>query len=64
MDVVLKYLNRDQCWVFLDDVINYFKTIEESAARLEIFVQRFEKVKFQLKSPKCIKISRVLHFLR
>jgi len=55
MDVVLRNLVVNECYVFIDDVIIFGRTIEEHAARLEHVLQRFEKANLQLQPGKCIR---------
>ena len=54
MDVVLRNLVGNECYVFIDDVIIFGRTIEEHAARLEHVLQRFEKANLQLQPGKCV----------
>ena len=54
MDIVLRDLVGNECYVFIDDVIIFSKTIEEHAARLEHVLQRFEKANLQLQPEKCV----------
>jgi len=48
MDVVLKDLVGTECWVFIDDVIIFSRSVHEHAQRLENVLQRFEKANLQL----------------
>jgi len=54
MDVVLRDLVGTECYVFIDDVIDFGHTIEEHAGRLEHVLQRFERANLQLQSGKCV----------
>ena len=54
MDVVLRDLIANQCYVFMDDVIVFGRTIEEHAERLEHVLQRFERANLQLQPGKCV----------
>jgi hypothetical protein len=42
MDVVLKELKDQECWIFLDDII-FSQTPSRNTRRLEYVYQRFEK---------------------
>ena len=53
MDTVLRSLVGSECWVFLDDVVIYSKTIEEHAQRLENILHRLDKANLQLHPEKC-----------
>ena len=53
MDRVLRSIVGSECWVFLDDVVNYTKTIEEHAQRLESILHRFDEGNLQLHPEKC-----------
>jgi hypothetical protein len=54
IDLVLRDLIGPECYVFIDDVIVFGKTIQEHASRLEHVLQRFEKAKLQLHPGKCV----------
>ena len=63
MDVVLKNLTGTECWVYVDDVIEYSKTAQEHASRLEKMLQRFERANLQSQAEKCsLAQSRVQYF--
>jgi len=51
MDVALKDLVCTECWVFIDDVIIFSRSVQEHAQRLENVLQRFDKSKLQLHPP-------------
>ena len=53
MDVVLKNLIVEECWIYLDDVIIFSKTAQEHAQRLINVLQRFDKANLQLQPKKC-----------
>jgi hypothetical protein len=53
MDVVLRNLTGELCYVFIDDVLVFADTIEEHARRLEKVLQRFEKANLLLQPEKC-----------
>jgi hypothetical protein len=53
MDIVLRDLVGSECYVFIDDVIIFGRTIEEHAARLSHVLERFERANLQLQSIKC-----------
>jgi len=48
MDVVLKDLVCTECWVFIDDVIIFSRSVQENAQRLENVLQSFDKANLQL----------------
>ena len=54
MDIVLKDLVGEECYVFIDDVIIFSKTAAENAARLENVLASFEKANLQLHPGKCV----------
>ena len=54
LDVVLKNLVGEKCYVFIDDVIIFSKTAEEHALRLENVLARFEKANLRLHPGKCV----------
>jgi hypothetical protein len=63
MDIVLKDLIGEDCYVFLDDVIIYSRTIEEHAARLEKVLKRFEAANLQLRPEKCVIAQSQVNYL-
>ena len=54
MDVVLKNLVGEECYVFIDDVIISSKAAEEHASSLENVMARFEKANIQFHPGKCV----------
>jgi hypothetical protein len=63
MDIVLKDLIGEDCYVFLDDVIIYSRTIEEYAARLEKVLKRFEAANLQLHPEKYVIAQSQVNYL-
>jgi hypothetical protein len=63
MDIVLNDLIGEDCYVFLDDVIIYSRTIEEHAARLEKVLKRFKAAKLQLHPEKCVIAQSQVNYL-
>jgi hypothetical protein len=53
MDVVLRNLTGELCYVFIDDILVFADTIEEHARRLDKVLQRFEKANLLLQPGKC-----------
>jgi len=53
MDVVLRNLTGELCYVFIDDVLVFADTNEEHARRLEKVLRRFEKANLLLQPEKC-----------
>jgi hypothetical protein len=53
MDIVLRDLVGNECYVFIDDVIIFGRNIEEHAARLSHVLERFEMANLQLQPIKC-----------
>jgi orotate phosphoribosyltransferase-like protein len=47
MDLVLRDLVDNKCYVFIDDVIVFGKTIEENASRLRHVLERFDRANLQ-----------------
>jgi hypothetical protein len=43
-----------ECFVFLDDIINFSESAEQHALRLENVLQRFDQAKLQLHPRKCV----------
>jgi len=54
MDIVLKNLVGEECYVFIDDVIIFSKTTAEHAPRFQNILSRFEKANLQLHLRKCV----------
>jgi hypothetical protein len=54
MELVLRDLVGNECYVFIDDVIVFGNTIEEHASRLSHVLERFERVNIQLQPGKCV----------
>ena len=63
MDIVLKDLVGEECYVFIDDVIIFSKTAAEHAARLENVLARFEKANLQLHPGKCVIAKPQVNYL-
>jgi hypothetical protein len=53
MDVVLRSLTGELCFVLIDDVLVFADTIEEHAHQLVKVLQRFEKANLLLQPEKC-----------
>jgi len=54
MDLVLKNLTGQECWVFNDEVLVYSDTAEEHAKRLTDVFEPFRRAKLQLQPEKCV----------
>jgi hypothetical protein len=54
MDIVMRDLVGNECYVFIDNVIVFGKTIEEHASRLEHVLQRFDRANLQPQPSKCV----------
>jgi len=54
MDIVLKDLVGEECYVYVDDIIIFSKTAEEHAWRLANDLERFSKANLQLHPGKCV----------
>ena len=54
MDLVLRDLVGNECYVFIDDVIVYGNTIQEHASRLSHVLERFDRANLQLQPGKCV----------
>jgi transposase InsO family protein len=63
VDVVLKNLTGTECWVFIDDVIIFSRTVEEHALRLANVLQRFEGANLQLQPEKCVFAQSEVQYL-
>jgi hypothetical protein len=64
MDIVLRDLVGNECYVFIDDVIVFGKTIEEHASRLEHVLQRHDRANLQLQPSKCVIAKLQVEYLR
>jgi hypothetical protein len=53
MDVVLRNLTGELCYVFIDEILVFADTIDEHARRLDKVLQRFEKANLLLQPGKC-----------
>jgi hypothetical protein len=63
MDIVLKDLIGEECYVFIDDIECFSRTAEEHAARLEHVLERFEKANLQLHADKCAFAQKQVNYL-
>jgi len=54
MDIVLRNLIGNHCWIFIDDFIVYSNTAEEHAQRLEEVLRRLYEANLQLHPGKCV----------
>jgi len=54
MDTVLRDLVENECYVFIDYVIVFGRTMEEHVSRLQHVVRRIEKADLQLQPGKCV----------
>jgi hypothetical protein len=54
MDVVLKNLVGNECYVFIDDLIIFSSTAEDHALRLENVLRRLDEANLQLHPGKCV----------
>jgi len=54
MDLVLRDLVGNECYVFVDDVIVLGNTIEEHASSLSHVLERFDRANLQLQPGKCV----------
>jgi hypothetical protein len=53
MDLELRDLVGNECYVFIDYVMIFGNTIEEHASRLSHVLERFERASLQLQPAKC-----------
>ena len=63
MDVVLKDLVGMECWVFIDDVIIFSRSVQEHTQRLENVLQSFDKANLQLHPGKCVFAQPQVNYL-
>jgi hypothetical protein len=63
MDVVLKDLAGAECWVFIDVVIIFSRSVQEHAQRLENVLQRSDKANLQLHPGKCVLAQPQVNYL-
>jgi len=63
MDIVLKILVGEECYVLADYVIVSSKAAGENASRLENVLARFEKSNLQLHPRKCVIAQPQVHYL-
>jgi len=54
IDLVLRDLVGNECYVFIDDVIVYGISIEEHASRLSHVIELFDRANLQLQPGKCV----------
>jgi hypothetical protein len=53
IDVILAKLIGKECWVFVNDLIVFSRTVQEHAERLAHVLDRFEKANLKLQPKKC-----------
>jgi hypothetical protein len=63
MDIIPRDLVGNECYVFMDDIIVFGKTIEEHASRLEHVLQRFDRANLQLQPSKCVLAKPQVEYL-
>jgi len=63
MDLVLKGLNWEQCLVYLDDVVVFGKTFEETLENLRLVLERFRAANLRVKPPKCSLFQKEVLYL-
>lgn len=63
MELVLRGMTWKQCQVYLDDVIVFGKTFEETLDNLEKTLYRLRKANLKLKPKKCSLFQTEVHFL-
>ena len=63
MEIVLCGLQWEKCLVYLDDVIVFGKTFQETLTNLRSVFERFKKAKLKLKPKKCILFKDEVSFL-
>jgi len=63
MDAFLKDLVGTECWVFIDDVIIFSRSVQEHAQRLENVLQRYDKANLQLHPGKCVFAQTQVNYL-
>ena len=59
----MKDLVCTECWVFIDDVIIFSRSVQEHARRLENVLQRFDKANVQLHPGKCVFTQPQVNYL-
>jgi len=62
-DIVLKDLVGTECWVFIDDVIIFSRSVQEHAQRLENVLQRFDRANLQLHPGKSVFAQPQVNYL-
>ncbi len=63
MELVLKCLQWTTCLIYLDDVIIFWKYIDQHLERLKIVLERISKAKLKLKPEKCELLQSEVTFL-
>jgi len=63
MDLVLKGLNWEQCLVYLDDVVVFGNSFEETMVNLRLVLERFREANLKIKPPKCALFQREVLYL-
>jgi hypothetical protein len=63
IDMVLAGLSFDVCLAYIDDVINFSKTIEDHFTRLRLVLERLRGAGLKLKPSKCFLLQKSVGFL-
>lgn len=50
----MKNLIGEECWVYMDDVVVYYKTEQENLQMRRNMLQGFDKANLQLQPEKCV----------
>jgi hypothetical protein len=64
MNVVLSGLTGSRCFVFLDDIVVYAKSLAEHDAKIKQVFDRFRESNLKLKLEKCELLRREVSYLR
>lgn len=62
-NIDLRNLIWDECFVFIDDVILFYKTAEEHATRLKHMLEQFDKANLQRHPQKCTVAQPRINYL-
>jgi len=63
MDIVLKDLVGTECWVFIEYVIIFSRSVQEHAQRLENILHKFDKANLEPHPGKCVFAQPQVNYL-
>lgn len=63
MDNVLKEYSHEFCFVYMDDIVIFSKSLQEHTCHSELIFQKIRKFNFRIELDKCEFLSRSVEFL-